>query len=84
MKHLALAVSDQGPGISPHDRERIFEPFLRLAGTRREPGSGLGLTICRRVAESHGGSLEVESRERRGTTFVFTLPDLAAPPVDRP
>jgi signal transduction histidine kinase len=70
-----VAVSDQGPGIAPEDRERIFEPFERLPAGRREPGTGLGLAICRRVAENHGGSLTVDPARGGGATFAFTLPD---------
>lgn len=70
-----VTVSDQGPGIAPGDRERIFEPFRRLPGSRWQAGTGLGLAICKRVAENHGGSLIVESPPGSGSRFVFTLPD---------
>ena len=70
-----VTVSDQGSGIAPGDRERIFEPFRRLPGSRWQPGTGLGLAICKRVAENHGGSLTVESPHGRGSRFVLTLPD---------
>lgn len=70
-----IAVSDQGPGIQPADRERIFEPFRRLRGSRWQPGTGLGLAICKRIAENHGGSLAVDSPTGLGSRFVFTLPD---------
>jgi signal transduction histidine kinase len=70
-----VSVSDQGPGIAPDDRERVFEPFRRLRGSRWHPGSGLGLAICRQVAENHHGSLVVRSPNGSGSTFVFTLPD---------
>ncbi|MEU9018508.1 HAMP domain-containing sensor histidine kinase [Actinomadura sp. NPDC048394] len=74
-----VAVQDDGDGIAPGDRERIFEPFTRLTeGRRREPGgSGLGLAICRAVAETHNGTLYVEDSPR-GARFVLRLP-LAAP-----
>ncbi|MBO2463217.1 HAMP domain-containing histidine kinase [Actinomadura sp. LCR2-06] len=76
----AVAVQDDGAGIAPGDRERVFEPFTRLAeGRRRDPGgSGLGLAICRAVAETHNGTLRVEDSER-GARFVLRLP-LAPPP----
>jgi signal transduction histidine kinase len=73
-----IAVSDQGPGIAPEYHDSIFEPFRRLRGTGHLPGTGLGLTICRRIAESHGGTLTLDSSPGRGTTFVFMLPDLGA------
>jgi signal transduction histidine kinase len=75
-----VSVSDQGPGIAPADRERIFEPFRRLRGTRWQPGTGLGLAICKRIAENHGGSLAVQSLNGSGSTFVLTLPDLEPGP----
>jgi signal transduction histidine kinase len=70
-----IAVTDQGPGIAPHDQERIFEPFRRLRGTGHQPGTGLGLAICKRVAENHGGALTVQTPSDGGAKFVFTLPD---------
>lgn len=70
-----IAISDEGPGISEEDRERVFEPRYRLRRTSHEPGYGLGLAICRRIAENHSGSLALESAETGGATFVFTLPD---------
>jgi signal transduction histidine kinase len=71
-----IAVEDEGPGIAPENRERVFEPFRRLRETGHVPGSGLGLAICMRVARNHGGSLTIEPSPAGGSTFVFTLPDL--------
>jgi signal transduction histidine kinase len=75
----AVAVEDDGEGIAPADRERVFEPFTRLSeGRRRDPGGcGLGLAICRAVAETHNGTLRVEDSPR-GARFVLRLP--LAPP----
>ncbi len=70
-----VAVSDQGPGIAPEYRESIFDPFRRLRGTGHLPGTGLGLTICRQIAENPGGTLSVESEPGTGSTFVLNLPD---------
>jgi signal transduction histidine kinase len=70
-----IAVSDQGPGISKDDHERIFEPFRRLRGTGHLPGTGLGLAIARKIAENHGGRLTVRSRFGGGATFAFTVAD---------
>jgi two-component system, OmpR family, sensor histidine kinase QseC len=55
---LCVDVTDDGPGIPASDRERVFERFCRLAD-QRKPGTGLGLTICRRIAELHGASIEL-------------------------
>jgi signal transduction histidine kinase len=73
---LMLSVSDQGPGVPPSERDRIFEPFCRL-GTelRRETaGIGIGLSIVRHVANAHGGRVWVEGEPGRGSRFVLELP----------
>jgi PAS domain S-box-containing protein len=68
-----ISVRDHGTGIDPADLDGIFEPFRR--GTAPEtPGSGLGLTTCRRIVERHGGSIGVDSRPGEGSEFWFTLP----------
>jgi signal transduction histidine kinase len=68
-------VLDDGAGIPPADRERIFTPFVRLTeGRRRDPhGSGLGLAISRAIAQTHQGMLTVEDSPR-GANFVLRLP----------
>ena len=71
-----LAISDTGCGISPEHRERIFDLFF----TTKPRGTGLGLPICRRIVEDHGGEITVESRPGHGTTFTVHLP---LPSVDR-
>jgi Na+/proline symporter/nitrogen-specific signal transduction histidine kinase len=73
---MRVDVADNGPGIDPRDHTTIFDKF-RQAGdllTARPPGTGLGLTISRRIVEHHGGSLWVESQPGRGACFSFTLP----------
>jgi light-regulated signal transduction histidine kinase (bacteriophytochrome) len=65
-------VRDDGPGIDEVYHESVFEPFKRLHG-RQYAGSGLGLTFCRKVIESHGGRIWIESRPGEGSTFLFTL-----------
>ena len=62
-------VEDTGPGIAAEDLERIFEPFERLRASAAEPGTGLGLTICRLLAGVMGGDLQVSSRPGHGSTF---------------
>jgi heavy metal sensor kinase len=71
---VELAVTDAGPGVSPQDRERIFERFVRLDPPGAEGGGGLGLPIARSVAERHGGTLVLDSEAATGTRFVATLP----------
>ena len=67
---MKLVVQDEGAGMSPEVRERTFEPFF----TTKARGTGLGLTICRRIAEVHGGDIELESEPDVGTTVTVTLP----------
>ncbi|MFH1532925.1 MAG: ATP-binding protein [Pseudomonadota bacterium] len=69
-----FAVEDNGLGISVEYQERIFKPFQRLHGPEEIPGSGIGLTICQRIIERHGGRIWVESEVGRGSVFRFTLP----------
>jgi signal transduction histidine kinase/DNA-binding response OmpR family regulator len=69
---VCLEVGDDGCGIASDDLERIFDPFFTTKGP--EVGSGLGLMICHRIVQDHGGSIEVESLEGRGATFRVHLP----------
>jgi light-regulated signal transduction histidine kinase (bacteriophytochrome) len=68
-----LSVRDNGSGFDPAYRERIFRPFERLNG-KQFPGSGLGLTLAKRIVERHGGQLWAESTPGEGSTFRFSLP----------
>ncbi|MBI4333375.1 MAG: PAS domain S-box protein [Chloroflexi bacterium] len=78
---LVIGVSDHGPGIPAGERERIFQPFVRLGGQPAPSrGAGLGLVVCRRLVEAHGGRIWVESEPGEGSTFFFTLPIRASPP----
>ena len=71
-----LKVSDNGIGISPSDLPHIFERFYRVdkARTRDEGGSGLGLSLCRHIVDIHGGRIDVESLQGKGSTFLVRLP----------
>lgn len=83
--HVVLAVSDSGVGIAAGDLPHIFDRFWRAdtARTRtgERPGAGLGLAICKWIAEAHGGTIEVASRPGRGSRFAVTLPMSAGEPV---
>lgn len=74
-----LTVADEGPGIDPADLPHIFDRFYRSSEARTLPGSGLGLSIVRRAAERHGGTVDVESPDGGGTTFTMSLPSSDQP-----
>lgn len=68
--YIVVTIKDSGPGIPEDIKKKIFEPFY----TTKIHGLGLGLTLTKNVVESHGGEIEVESAEGRGTTFIISLP----------
>jgi signal transduction histidine kinase len=72
---MQVSVSDTGPGILPHERERIFDKFYQIAqnGESKPKGTGLGLAITKALVELHGGKIWVESEPGSGSLFYFTL-----------
>ena len=73
-QYWQFSVRDEGRGIAPEDQVRIFELFARLQGREKEDhGTGIGLALCKRIVESHGGKIWVESEIGKGSTFFFTL-----------
>ncbi len=71
---VEIDVEDNGIGFEPEYAERIFQPFQRLVGRTEYEGSGMGLAICRRIVERHGGKIHARSRPGEGTVFTVTLP----------
>ncbi|MFC7231003.1 PAS domain-containing protein [Saliphagus sp. GCM10025308] len=69
-----ISVRDEGIGIDPTDTDRVFEVFQRLHSHEEHDGTGIGLALCKRIVERHGGEIRVESESGEGATFSFTLP----------
>ncbi len=65
-----VRIADNGLGIDADVRDRIFDPFF----TSRDKGTGLGLALCRKIVDNHGGTIEVDSEIGEGTEFVLTFP----------
>jgi len=79
-ERVSIRVTDDGPGIPEDDLANLFEPFYRVDRSRSKKtgGYGLGLSICKRILEAHGGSIAVENNPGRGATFILTLPRRSA------
>jgi signal transduction histidine kinase len=75
-----IVIQDNGIGMTPNVLERAFEPFY----TTKAKGTGLGLAICKRIVESHGGTITLESRPGRGTRVIIELPDRGIPTGTEP
>lgn len=77
-KHLddeyLIGIHDNGIGIDVEDYPRIFQVFQRLENCDRYPGTGIGLAVCQKIVDHHGGKIWVESEKNQGTSFYFTLP----------
>ena len=69
-----ISIADNGIGFEPEYAEKIFQIFQRLHGKSEYPGSGIGLAICKRIADNHKGAIYAESKEGEGAIFVILLP----------
>jgi PAS domain S-box-containing protein len=76
--YWTIRVKDNGIGIAPEHAERVFVIFQRLHASSQYPGTGIGLAVCRRIVERHGGKIHVESNADVGCSIVFKLPDHTA------
>ena len=75
---VVIRVQDDGQGIPEGQMAGIFEPFFRIDPSRSKKtgGYGLGLSMCKRIVEAHGGTLQIENNRGRGVSFILTIPDI--------
>lgn len=73
-RYVAISVTDHGQGVSVEDQAQLFQPFHRVTTDDGTRGTGLGLLVCKRLVEAHGGHICVESQPGKGSTFSFALP----------
>jgi signal transduction histidine kinase len=78
-----FCIEDNGIGIPPEFAEKVFVIFQRLHGRDAYPGTGIGLALCRRIVEYHGGQISVDAGQTEGTRICFTLPQIQAPQPDQ-
>lgn len=74
---VKILVEDNGIGFNQNDADLMFQPFQRLVGRNQYEGSGMGLAICRRIVERHGGEISAHGEHGKGSTFIVTLPVIA-------
>ena len=79
-----ITVADDGIGIDPRHRDRVFKMFQRLHDREAFEGTGIGLAICRKIVERQGGKIQVDGREGGGSVFSFTLPAVPSPAAVEP
>ncbi len=80
--YVEICVADDGPGIAEEDRERIFDPYVRLGDSGHVGGLGLGLALCKRIVSAHSGTIGVDERPGGGSRFFFRLPDASDLPKE--
>jgi hypothetical protein len=74
-KFVRFSVTDKGPGIDPRNIPKLFRMFEQVESARRQKGgTGLGLAICKSFVEQHGGKIDIDSKQGRGSTFWFEIP----------
>jgi signal transduction histidine kinase len=74
-KYYKIEIGDNGIGFNQVNAEKIFEPFVRLHSKSEYEGSGLGLSICKKIADNHDGIIYAEGDENKGSRFTLILPE---------
>jgi two-component system sensor histidine kinase KdpD len=83
-EQFRLSVADEGPGLPPGEEELIFEKLFRGTGRPVTPGAGLGLAICKGIAQAHGGSITGRTRPQGGAQIIIALPMTGVSPELNP